>query len=460
MFVDIDVEGEDNKAVVTLVKEVAITCTKPAYGTCTLHQPPFIMNAWYQGVHKDMVIECVVTYEPTVHKPHFTRFKYDMDTENSSSVQKSVTLTLNRLLPDTPVQPDDSVLTPSSMPASPEHNLASLLPHNVSMPPLQGAWSNMFKGVNLPPPARSNSQSNIWASIVAGKKSVTKPIPGTANVLVTDPAPSGGVSRSTSLVSRTSSSLTGHTESSSSLTGLISGSTKPCVPGDQKGVTEVGGGRGMKVTFSLDGTEIEAGSHSGTNNSSESGFSEKEIHQTGQKFDKPGHMTKSVLPIKQQQPPPPPQRHRGQNHLANNYGRGRGGRNAYRKQDDYRYNNNHRGRPSSRHYGQNRHGQNQRYFDQLEVTEKPWGDRRSRTGSEPHNSNEVRLGYQFRRAFSGGHTSPFGSESRDEAPHQEGTGVEDSTHAKAESNSKEADNGFQHVSYKKHRGSKLKRGYW
>ncbi|KAH9524917.1 hypothetical protein Btru_028249 [Bulinus truncatus] len=61
MYVDIDVE--DNKAVVTLVKEVAITCTKPAYGTCTLHQPPFIMNAWYQGVHKDMVIECVVTYE-------------------------------------------------------------------------------------------------------------------------------------------------------------------------------------------------------------------------------------------------------------------------------------------------------------------------------------------------------------------------------------------------------------
>ncbi|KAK0055345.1 mitogen-activated protein kinase kinase kinase MLT [Biomphalaria pfeifferi] len=468
MYVDVDLEEEEDKPVVTLVKEVAITCTKPAFGTCKLQQPPFIMNSWYQGVFPDMAIECVVTYEPTVHKPHFTRFKYELDTENSSSVQKSVLLTLKRLLPDSQVQPDDSVLTSSSMPTSPQHSSVSLVPHNVSSPNLQGAWSNVFKSVQLPP-SRSSSQSNIWASIVAGKKPVTKPIPGTANVLISDPSTIGMVSRSSSVISRTSSSMTGHSESSSSLvtSGLVSAKSSS-VSSVPKGAPEVKSSRAVTVQFSLE--DNESSSQSEANNSSESGFSEKGINQSNATVDSDGPEPPNscnLYKVSSNQCINYPLSGKSQQLTAaasklqsNSFGRGVGrgrtrGNNTFNRTDGYgntKYNNTLSSSRSYSHYKQGRTdtSYHQRKFNKLEALEHPWGERKSKTGSEPFSQKYPNTTYQYRRAFSGGHTSPLGSQSQET--------TDESSDMTVTSSIKEKDvDGFQFVHSKKHQQYKRKK---
>ncbi|CAL1548581.1 unnamed protein product [Lymnaea stagnalis] len=420
------------------------------------------MNAWYQGVVKEMTIECVVTYEPTVHKPRMTRFLYALDTENSSSNQKSLVLTLNRLTPESTSTYCDSVLSENSMPTSPDHSSTlALTAHNVSFPNLQGAWSKSFFPVELPA-ARSTAQPNLWANVVAGRKSsMSKPIPGSTNVLFPDLRST--MSRSVSTASQ-SSSRTGKSASSSSLTPPTSGVATTRSTNDSEipsGESESGAKdnpKASKVVFSLG--DADAMSYSGTTNSSESGFSEQGAQHTYADACRSAHAGPkdpntvkdssrtsgddssnvssrettilNIQPSSVEAKPPVSSDTRSQNikngvhnsprdafHRGRGRGRGRGDdrRYNYREGQNRREGRNFEGRYSNRaDRGKYDHSkdpslENRRRFNKLEEREQQWGQKKSQASSEPLGQKDLPGNYQYRRAFSGVQRSPSHSQS-------------------------------------------------
>ncbi|XP_059157082.1 mitogen-activated protein kinase kinase kinase 20-like [Physella acuta] len=429
MYLDFDIEDDSDKTALTLVKEVAFTCKMPDYGTYKLKQPPFIMNTWCQGIVKEMTIECVITYEPTVHKPRMTRFLYELDGENPASTQKSLVLTLNRLLPETIESVETGPLTASSMPTSPINNSSMSQLHNVSFPSLQGAWSKSFFPVELPQ-TKSIAQPNLWANIVAGRKlSISKPIPGTTNVLFSEPTSSfSPMSRSISQTSKTD-----HPSFTASPSLTLSEEQKEKAAGS-------GNLTNQKVVFSIG--EGDEASCSGTTNSSESGFSEHASSHTYADACRTTHSDQSKVkgndqnknlsvftnarePIQVKysgQDPAQSQtsQNRSNQEYQRGFGRGEGQRVRNfnnRRGDGWKNSQNFEGRKYQEEntFVNNRSSggkqNNRRRFKRHGEVEQPWGARVNQSESEPvllrhqHNSH-------YRRAFSGGHMSPLGTEGK------------------------------------------------
>ncbi|BFZ02299.1 hypothetical protein BsWGS_05338 [Bradybaena similaris] len=407
MYLDVDLEEDQNKSAVTLIKDVSFTCKMPAYGTFKLNQPPFIMGTWCQGVVNDMTIECNVQYEPTVHKPKSTHFLYQLDGESQSSSQKSVVLTLNRLV----TEPTDSVarseLSSDSMPTSPGHastTYASFLRTN--FPTLQGAWSRSFHPVELPQ-SKSAVRPDLWTNVVTGRKSsLTKPIPGTTNYIFPRAVSSSHVSSSFSQSSSNSrasqatscSSLTANQSHIGSPANVTSTQLKPdsmITMDRQRGTPEktsectsvtnviAENAKNSKSSVAFCAVTEDTTSHSGASNSSESGFSEKAEGITYADACRPPHSSHGNLNTSHFKKDTEHKRdtaidgHQAQMSSVKSSSRGRG----------------------NFHGKWGRGGQSVTY---IETQESGHVYRNGRVQSEPEHTGKLKPdNYQYRRAFSG-----------------------------------------------------------
>lgn len=86
-----------------------------------------------------------------VQKPKSTRILYQLDSSRSSSSQKTVTLTLDKVLEVTSMQ-DSIVNTVTSTRTSVSQPPVRTLNHSASTPSVQGVWSRegRFTAVTLP----------------------------------------------------------------------------------------------------------------------------------------------------------------------------------------------------------------------------------------------------------------------------------------------------------------------
>ncbi|XP_005105391.2 uncharacterized protein LOC101851359 [Aplysia californica] len=419
MYAEVDVEDESERTSVTLVKEVSFTCKMPDYGTFHLKQPPFIMSNWCQGVVKDMTIECVISYEPMVSKPHTTRFLYQLDGESPGSSQKTVVLTLN--MPSTQAAEESVAATSVSMPTSPVHTIS--MPYNTSFPSLQGAWSKSFFPVELPI-SRSSSKSDMWANIVAGRKqSLTKPIPGTTNVLFpelpsshshTSPLSQDSSHYSVGLGSRSSHhspSRTSQMSRSSSRnspslsdTTSSSGVQKDEPDGNKSPSITAGNPKTLKVMFSLGG---EDGGSSVASNSSESGFSERDVchsYADACKTVKKSDVNAEKISSQGKLP---------SGTAKDNNAKRTEGEKDQSMQDRNFVHRPYQGQGSRGGRGRGRGGRRHLRFTE---EERPWGRQNSgHSRSEPHakGARDLPSTVNYRRAFSGGHTSPGTSHNKD-----------------------------------------------
>ncbi|RUS89057.1 hypothetical protein EGW08_003168, partial [Elysia chlorotica] len=423
MYLDMDVEGEEDRSVVTLVKEVAFTCKVPAYGTFRLTHPPYIMNTWCQGVVDQMTIECVIIYEPTVYKPRTTRFLYQVDGDNPASNQKSVQLKLDRLPAQASESPDGSTVSSVSMPLSPAAgqtvSLAShSLHHTQSFPSLASAWTKTFFPVDLPQNRAQAKPPDMWASVVAGRKpSISKPIPGTTNVLFPELMSSAATSRSVSIISQTSS----RSSASESYSSNSPMRTKPPqTSGLEKTPEEVkldlstlstendketngnaspasgnSSGRALKVAFKL-----EPENSSAVNSVSSYADACRSPRSAGS-----GDQGKSSLPAN---------RARDQHHLSSNSSQAiSSSKSSSFSHHSPRDNRSDGQRGNSVSRGKRGRGVGESYGHRhLEALERPWTGRQISKARSESNSLTQRGypdNYEYRRAFSGGHTTSPGS---------------------------------------------------
>ncbi|GFR79440.1 mitogen-activated protein kinase kinase kinase MLT-like [Elysia marginata] len=436
MYLDMDVEGEEDRSVVTLVKDVSFTCKVPAYGTFRLTHPPYIMNTWCQGVVEEMTIECVITYEPTVFKPRSTRFLYQVDGDSPASNQKSVQLKLDRL----PAQPTDSlcesavssVSLPVSPPPAAQAQVGPGLLHTPSYPSLPSAWTKTFFPVDLPQTRTQAKPPDLWASVVAGRKtSISKPIPGTNNVLFPDLVTAAS-SRSASIISRASSSRSTPSGSNSSngpsktksslvpnakqdpdfrldLSSLQIGNDKQTPQANENDSSASGNtsGRALKVAFKLGSGDSSVDESAGLQDTSHSyrlnsyadacrsprtassstsqSLSTSSAHNARNQHNNRINSSQYVSSSKSSNF----SHYSHRNEKSNGKWGGRGGE---RK----------RGGRGGSNYGQNH----------LEAIERPWTGRqisKAKSETNSHSQKDYPDNYRYRRAFSGGHTVSPGS---------------------------------------------------
>ncbi|XP_076362033.1 mitogen-activated protein kinase kinase kinase 20-like [Tachypleus tridentatus] len=153
MYLEVD-EEESPLTAVTCIKDVSFECKQAGLSLTKISQPPFVMEKWCVGISSDQVVTCIVSYEPVVKKPRFTRILHQLTDHVSSPHQKEVTLTF--------VQSTNTCESPTIRKLDNNCKSGQVLPD---------AWKNKYLVSGISRSKQEESGSRTWAHVATKQTS-------------------------------------------------------------------------------------------------------------------------------------------------------------------------------------------------------------------------------------------------------------------------------------------------